>query len=48
MTYNYGYDYTFKPGQQVSVLTLEGRVLLPYEGYDQHMALIRHGQIALL
>src|SRR5215469_17022307 len=43
VTYNYGYDYSFKPGQQVSVLTLQGRIILPYQGYDQHVALIHHG-----
>jgi IS605 OrfB family transposase len=43
VTYNYGYDYTFKPGQQVSVLTLQGRIIVSYQGYDQHVALIHHG-----
>lgn len=43
VTYNYGYDYTFKSGQQVSVLTLFGRIILPYQGYDRHVALIQHG-----
>jgi IS605 OrfB family transposase len=43
VTYNYGYDYTFKPGQQVSVLTLQGRIILPYKGYEHHVALVHHG-----
>ncbi|SRR6266487_766603 len=43
VTYNYGYDYTFKPGQQVSMLTLQGRIILPYQGYKRHVALIQHG-----
>src|SRR5215469_405588 len=43
VTYNYGYDYTFKPGQQVSVLTLQGRIIVSYQGYDRHVALIHHG-----
>src|SRR5712691_4294835 len=43
VTYNYGYDYTFKTGQRVSVLTLTGRIILPYQGYDPHVALIQHG-----
>jgi putative transposase len=43
VTYNYGYDYTFKPGQQVSVLTLQGRIILPYQGYKRHVVLIQHG-----
>jgi putative transposase len=43
LTYNYKYDYSFKPGQQVSVLTLEGRVIIAYSGYDTHLALIQKG-----
>lgn len=43
LTYNYGYDYSFKCGQRVSVLTLAGRIILPYQGYDPHVALIQHG-----
>ncbi len=43
LTYNYGYDYSFKSEQQVSVLTLHGRIILPYQGYDRHVALIQHG-----
>src|SRR6266581_840819 len=43
VTYNYGYDYGFKQKQQVSVLTLQGRMVLSYQGYHQHVALIQHG-----
>jgi putative transposase len=43
LTYNYGYDYRFKSEQRVSVLTLQGRVIVPYMGYHKHMALIQHG-----
>lgn len=43
LTYNYGYDYSFKTGQQVSILTLQGRIILPYWGYDRHVVLIQHG-----
>ncbi len=43
LTYNYGRDYGFKAGQQVSVLTLQGRILLDYKGYDPHVVLIQHG-----
>ncbi len=43
VTYNYGYDYSFKSGQRVSVLTLQGRIKLAYQGYDPHVALIQHG-----
>jgi predicted transposase len=41
VTYNYGYDYSFKSGQQISVLTLQGRVVLSYQGYHRHVALIQ-------
>src|SRR5947208_5792819 len=43
LTYNYGYDYSFKRNQQVSVLTLQGRVIMPYTGYDKHVARIVQG-----
>jgi putative transposase len=43
LTYNYGYDYSFKSGHQVSMLTLDGRIILHYQGYDRHVALIQHG-----
>ncbi len=43
LTYNYQRDYSFKKEQQVSILTLAGRVVVPYTGYDQHVALIQHG-----
>ncbi|SRR5260370_1156130 len=41
LTYNSGYDYTFKTEQRVSVLTLNGRIILPYQGYHPHVALIQ-------
>jgi putative transposase len=40
LTYNYQRDYSFKPNQQVSVLTLQGRVIVPYTGYTEHVALL--------
>jgi IS605 OrfB family transposase len=43
LTYQLGHDYGFKTGQQVSLLALEGRAILPYTGYAQHVALIQHG-----
>jgi putative transposase len=43
LTYNYRRDFSFKAEQQVSLLTLSGRVVLPYSGYAQHVALIQHG-----
>src|SRR6266516_363827 len=43
LTYQLGHDYSFKKEQQVSILTLEGRVIVPYTGYDQHVTLLQHG-----
>ena len=43
LTYQLGHDYGFKTGQQVSVLTLEGRVILSYTGYTRHVELLQHG-----
>lgn len=45
ITYNYGYDYGFKPQQHVSIRTLEKRIFIPYQGYEKHIALIQHGAI---
>jgi len=43
LTYNYTYDYSFKTEQHVSILTLGGRVIVSYSGYNKHIALIQHG-----
>src|SRR5713226_8090698 len=43
LTYQHRKDYSFKTAQQVSILTLGGRVIIPYTGYQQHVALIGHG-----
>ncbi len=43
LTYNYQRDYSFKTHQHVSVLTLQGRLILSYEGYNKHVALLQHG-----
>ena len=43
LTYQYGYDYTFKKDQHVSVLTLGGRVKVPYTGYSKHVERIQKG-----
>src|SRR5438874_4489036 len=43
LAYNYGYDYSFKQEQQVSIATLRGRIVLSYQGYARHIALIQHG-----
>ncbi|EFH80069.1 RNA-guided endonuclease InsQ/TnpB family protein [Ktedonobacter racemifer] len=45
LTYNYLRDYSFKKVQQVSILTLEGRVVLPHRGYERHVALIGQGAV---
>ncbi len=43
VTYQYKKDYSFKKDAHVSVLTLDGRVVVPYTGYDKHLALIQKG-----
>src|SRR5258707_6628081 len=43
LTYQLGHDYGFKTGQQVSILTLDGRMIVPYTGYARHVALLQHG-----
>ena len=42
-TLTYQRDYRFKSGQQVSITTLEGPVVLAYEGYSKHRDLIHKG-----
>jgi hypothetical protein len=42
VTYQLGHDYSFKTELRVSILTLEGRVILPYTGYTRHVLLIQH------
>src|SRR5437588_5469971 len=41
--YTYERDYTFHCHQRVSVGTLNGRLVLQYQGRDRHVALIQHG-----
>jgi putative transposase len=41
--YTYVRDYTFQCDSRVSVGTLNGRISVPYQGYDKHTALIREG-----
>ena len=41
LTYNYHRDFSLKVEQRVSILTLDGRVILPYTGYARHVALMR-------
>ncbi len=41
--YTYERDYTFRRDSRVSLGTLNGRVAISYQGYDEHIALIRQG-----
>jgi putative transposase len=43
LTYNNKRDYSLKKNSHVSILTLKGRVVVPYTGYDKHLELIQHG-----
>src|SRR5437868_10069793 len=43
LTYQYKKDYSFKTEQQVSLLTLEGRIIVGYTAYSKHVALIQKG-----
>jgi IS605 OrfB family transposase len=43
LTYNSHRDYSLKPDQQVSILTLDGRVVVSYTAYSKHLALLQHG-----
>jgi len=44
ITYSYGRDYGFKQERHVSLLTLKGRIVIPYDGYDKHIAIIQQGR----
>jgi putative transposase len=43
LTYNFHRDYSLKEENQVSILTLSGRVIIPYTGYHEHVALLHNG-----
>jgi putative transposase len=43
LTYNLGRDYSLRIGQQVSLLTLAGRLHVHYQGYSRHVALLQAG-----
>jgi IS605 OrfB family transposase len=43
LTYNYHRDYSLKPDNHVSILTLDGRVIVSYTGYEKHVALLHQG-----
>src|SRR5256714_12739249 len=38
LTYQHRKDYSFKAGQHLSILTLSGRMIVPYAGYQEHVA----------
>ena len=40
---NLGRDYSFRTDQQVSILTLAGRLHVPYQGYAKHVAWLHQG-----
>ncbi|MBW4577802.1 MAG: transposase [Aphanothece sp. CMT-3BRIN-NPC111] len=40
VTLNYQRDYSFKSEQKVSINTLNGRIIVPYEGYSKHLQFI--------
>jgi putative transposase len=43
LIYNYQRDYSLKEDSQVSILTLSGRVIVSYTGYNEHVALLHDG-----
>jgi putative transposase len=43
LIYNYHRDYSLKSDNQVSILTLDGRVIASYTVYSKHVALVQHG-----
>jgi putative transposase len=45
LTYNLGRDYSLRAGQEVSLLTLAGRIHVPYLGWNRHVALLQAGGI---
>src|SRR5207249_10298561 len=36
-------DYSFKTEHRVSILTLDGRIVVPYTAYSKHVAFMQHG-----
>ena len=43
LTYQYKKDYSFKKDSHLSILTLDGRVVVPYTGYHEHVSQISQG-----
>lgn len=42
-TLNYQRDYSFKTDKKVSIITLQGRIVVSYDGYNKHLDLIANG-----
>jgi IS605 OrfB family transposase len=42
-TLNYQRDYSFTSDQKVSVITLDGRIKVTYQGYSKHLEMIQSG-----
>ena len=43
LSYQYQRDYSFKKDQRVSIQTLDGRMVLGYDGWDRHLGYIVDG-----
>jgi putative transposase len=43
LTYNLGRDYSLRAAQEVSILTLFGRMHVPYQGWSRHVVLLHQG-----
>jgi putative transposase len=43
LTYQYKKDYSFKKGLHLSILSLDGRIVVSYTGYSKHVERIRQG-----
>jgi putative transposase len=43
LSYVYGRDYSLRSDQQVSLLTLCGRIHVSYQGYSKHVTLLQQG-----
>jgi putative transposase len=44
--YTYERDYTLKSEQRVSLITLSGRITVPYQGYHPHVAQLAHATVS--
>jgi IS605 OrfB family transposase len=46
-TLNYQRDYSFVKEQKVSVITLDGRIKVNYQGYSKHIQMIESGVVSI-